>query len=210
MRETCGLFVGNDRFIRRNGKLFTREDGVSRPRFWDPAHSKLSALLHKKDDLTLPGVRNILYLGGGHGTTVSHLSDLLHEGLIFVVEFGITMEDVLSLTAQRKNIFPIMEDASIPRHFKQLIAVGSMDLLYQDIAQRHQKEILLANLGFLRKDGLFILMVKTRSIAQDGTASRIVDTIMEELSMEPGIFDLDSHGLEPYQKEHYAILGRKG
>jgi len=209
MDDLRDLIIGNDLFIRKNGKLFTKTVTGGKPRFWNPTHSKLSALLLKKKDLSLPQIRTILYLGGGHGTTVSHLSYLLPSGTIYVVEFGITMEEVLSLTDTRKNIFPIMEDASIPGSYRGLITKGSVDLLYQDIAQRDQMGILHMNLEFLRKEGHFIFMVKTRSIAQDEVPSQIAGTIMEKLSQEPDIQNIRMVGLEPYQKEHYAIIGRK-
>jgi fibrillarin-like pre-rRNA processing protein len=208
MNANTHLFRENLRFIRKGRKLFTDPGPGERPRYWNPVHSKLSALLGIKPSLEMIGIHSILYLGGGHGTTVSHLSDLLPNGKIFVVEFGITIDEILTLADARKNVFPFMEDASNPRNYSGIIPKGSIDLLYQDIAQRHQVDILLANMKFLRKGGYLMLMLKTRSISQDLKPSDIAKSTLMVLSKRSDIGELELVDLKPYQKDHFAIFGK--
>src|SRR5712691_13065683 len=68
------------------GEELRDEDGVEW-RQWDPFRSKLAAYLLKgAKRAPWSGATSVLYLGGSHGTTVSHLSDLLPKGTLFVVE----------------------------------------------------------------------------------------------------------------------------
>jgi len=102
-----------------------------------------------------------------------------------------------------------MEDASHPERYSVILAQNSVDLLYQDIAQRNQLDILLKNLHYLRSDGHIVFMVKTRSISQEITPVDIVRSIKREMVEVPNITAIASIDLAPYQKDHFAIIGRK-
>src|SRR5664280_1580307 len=59
-------------------------------RLWDPFRSKLAALLLKSKGrgLRLKRDAKVLYLGAATGTTVSHVSDIVADGLVYAVEFS--------------------------------------------------------------------------------------------------------------------------
>jgi fibrillarin-like pre-rRNA processing protein len=206
--STPGRTMTPGRLIRRGRKIFTISQIDGKRRYWDPNHSKLAALMLKRSSFALPGSTNILYLGGGHGTTVSHLADLFPEGGISVIEFGITMDGVLELARERPNIFPIMEDARIPDRYDRFLSVrGGIDLLYQDVAQPHQLEILVNHFRYLRPGGMFILMVKIRSISQSEDKMVYGKQLLETLSIRDDVKDIRLVDLAPYQRDHIAIFG---
>ncbi len=140
---------GLARFIRKGKRLYTLSGENNEPRIWDPFHSKLAAFILKGGELDLDGITNVLYLGGGHGTTVSHLSDLLPVTHFYVVEFGPSMGDILVLSRNRENIYPIMEDARCPSNYAWIMNGIQIDMLYQDIAQKDQVGIMKQNIDFL-------------------------------------------------------------
>ena len=58
-------------------------------REWDPYRSKLAAILLKNPSINIfEKDLNCLYLGASSGTTISHLSDIIIEGVIYGVEFA--------------------------------------------------------------------------------------------------------------------------
>lgn len=196
--------------LRRKGrKLFTESMIDGSLRYWDPSRSKLSALLQKDRSFDIGTITQVLYLGGGHGTTVSHLSDLNPNGRIFVVEFGITMSTIIDIAEQRTNLFPIMEDAATPSVYRHLIGDTPIDLLYQDIAQPNQDAIFSKYLPLLREGGTFILMVKVRSITQESRKKQVCIEIMERLKTDHMLSTVRIVDLAPMQKDHMAIYGMK-
>ena len=124
-------------------------------RLWDPFRSKLAALLLKSKGrgLRLKRDAKVLYLGAATGTTVSHVSDIVADGLVYAVEFSPrSMRDLIRLCERRKNIIPILADAARPEAYAAL--VEPVDLVYQDIAQRNQAEIASLNCArYLLSDG---------------------------------------------------------
>ena len=115
-------------------------------RLWDPFRSKLAALLLKSKGrgLRLNRDSKVLYLGAATGTTVSHVSDIVADGLVYAVEFSPrSMRDLIRLCERRENIIPILADAAKPEEYAAL--VEPVDLVYQDIAQRNQAEIASLN-----------------------------------------------------------------
>ncbi|HEV2231348.1 MAG TPA: fibrillarin-like rRNA/tRNA 2'-O-methyltransferase, partial [Thermoplasmata archaeon] len=120
-------------------------DGDREFRAWDPFRSKLAAfLLNGGAPSLLDGVRKVLYLGASHGTTASHLSDLLPEAEIFLIERSpVSFAPLLALARRRTNLLPILADAQLPERYAA--DVGEVDLLYQDVAQRGQARIFREN-----------------------------------------------------------------
>ncbi|MFW9852973.1 MAG: fibrillarin-like rRNA/tRNA 2'-O-methyltransferase, partial [Candidatus Thorarchaeota archaeon] len=128
-------------------------------RTFDPYKSKLAASVLKKMSV-FPFKENIkiLYLGAASGTTVSHISDMVGEkGSIYAVEFSTrSLRDLISVAETRKNIIPIHADARFPEDYS--LIVPNVDIIYEDVAQPSQGEILNTNIEvFLKKGGYFFL-----------------------------------------------------
>ncbi len=210
---------GPERLLRRGRDLYTenlepgqrtygedlRREHEREYRRWDPFRSKLAGYLLKDPEAALPAaVRSVLYLGGAHGTTVSHLSDLYPEAEIFVVEKSpIVFAPLLALARRRANLLPLLADAQLPERYAA--DVGRVDLLYQDLAQRRQAEIFVDNARVtLRPGGAGLLMLKVRSVTQSRPTARIVAearTVLRDAGFPPG----PPVDLRPYSKEHAAL-----
>lgn len=182
-----------------------RSEGGDEYRRWDPYRSKLAALLLRGARAApWEGARSVLYLGGSHGTTVSHLSDLLPKAAIFVVEKSpVSFAPLLALARSRPNLLPLLADAQLPERY--LADVGSVDFLYQDVAQRGQGRIFLENAdAMLRRDGRGLLMLKVRSVSQARTARSVVEETRRELAAR-GRTVLTQTDLSPFSRDHVAL-----
>jgi fibrillarin-like pre-rRNA processing protein len=177
-------------------------------RAWDPFRSKLAALLLKKSrpDLIVHRDAKVLYLGAATGTTISHVSDIVCDGLVYAVEFSPrAMRDLIRLCERRRNIVPILADASRPEDYAFM--VEPVDLVYQDVAQRNQADIASDNcLRYLKSGGDLILMLKTRSIDVNASPQAVLSSEKKKLQgLELyGIMDL-----LPFHQDHWAILAKK-
>lgn len=172
-------------------------------RVWDPYRSKLSALYHVGPGIIdlIPGMR-VLYLGAANGTTVSHVADYVE--VVYAVEFAPRpMQDLLEVARRRKNLVPVMADASRPEQYAPL--VEAVDLLYQDVAQPDQAAILVRNCAFLRPGGYVILMLKTRSVDIRKTPEEVFRETITELTAA-GLTIVESIWLSPYHQDHAAIV----
>jgi fibrillarin-like pre-rRNA processing protein len=177
-------------------------------RFWDPFRSKLAALLLKSSG-PLPVISRdarVLYLGAATGTTVSHVSDIVKDGLVYAVEFSPrSMRDLMRLCERRKNIVPILADASRPEEYAFL--VEPVDLIYQDIAQRNQAQIASQNCArYLMPGGDLILMLKTRSVDVTASPKSVLDSELENLN---GLDLGKIQDLLPFHQDHWAILATR-
>lgn len=177
-------------------------------REWDPFRSKLAAaLLRGLSADRLGDVRSVLYLGGAHGTTVSHISEVWPEATVYVIEKSPTsFAPLLALARRRSNLLPILADAQLPERYQA--DVGTVDFLYQDVAQRAQAQIFVENAhACLSERGRGLLMLKVRSVTQRGSASAIVREARRTL--EEAGFEIDREvGLEPFSREHVALSVR--
>ena len=147
------------------GERIFREGNVEY-REWDPKRSKLGALIMKKcTNIFIRKGAVVLYLGAASGTTVSHVSDIVGEkGMVYAIEFSPTvLRDLIYVAEDRPNIAPVMGDASKPGSYSDRIS--QVDVVFQDIAQRDQAGILIANCKkFLKKGGYALVAIKARSI----------------------------------------------
>lgn len=176
-------------------------------RTWNPKRSKLGAALLKKMTPHITDSSLILYLGASSGTTCSHLSDIVRKGMIFGVEFAPRMaREFVLLSERRPNLTPIVANAAKPEEYRGL--VPQVDFLYQDVAQPNQTDIFLKNADlFLKKGGQAFLMVKSRSIDVTKNPKEVFKKVISELS--PKLKILDKRRLEPYERDHMAILCKK-
>lgn len=203
--------VGHKRLatVSNDSKSVYGERIIDGLRIWDPYRSKLAALLQKSRS-PLPIVLSIdsvvLYLGASTGTTVSHVGDIVRDGLVYAVEISPrSMRQLLQLAESRQNIIPILGDAARPESYSSL--VEPVDLIYQDVAQRNQAEIATLNSTmYLKKGGTLVLMIKTRSIDSSASPAEIRSSELERLLGLEVLFVTD---LLPYHHDHWAVVAKK-
>lgn len=178
-------------------------------RIWNPTRSKLAAsLLNGMEKLDIPENSKVLYLGASTGTTVSHISDIIKDGLIYAVEFSpVTAKKLVRLANQRTNIAPILGDATKPKEYLNI--VEKVDLVYCDVAQPTQTELFVKNMNiFAKEEGKGLLMLKARSIDVVQKPKKIFKEEEKKLK-EKGFIVLEKIKLEPYEKDHIAFLVEK-
>jgi fibrillarin-like pre-rRNA processing protein len=173
-------------------------------RVWDPYRSKLAALVMLGEALDLTANMKVLYLGAANGTTVSHVADYVDT--VYSVEFAPKpMQDLLQVAQRRKNIVPVMADAAHPSAYAPLME--EVDLIYQDVAQPDQVGIARANMPFLREDGIYVLMLKTRSVDVRADPAKVFAAAVDALT-SAGFTLISTRWLEPYHHDHAAIVCR--
>jgi len=195
-----GKRVYNEKFVEIKGAEY---------RTWNPYRSKLAAAI-KKGLKNFPFEKNtkVLYLGASTGTTISHLSDIITEGEIYAVEIAAQMmKHLLDISTKRENIIPIHADARLPEEYKE---VGEVDVIYQDVAQPDQDDILIRNAKmFLKKGGIAMLCIKSQSIDVTTKPKEVFDKVIKKL--EPHFEILEQIKLEPFDKDHlFVVLKFKG
>jgi len=184
-----------------DGKSYFGEMMINGFREFSPKRSKLAAAIFKKISLVPLKEKNIvLYLGAAHGYTASYVSDIIgQEGAVFCIEFAPRVaRDLYLLCLQRKNMIPIFADANHPENYKHRILQA--DVIYQDIAQKNQVEILFKNLELLKPKGYVMLAVKARSIDVTKKPKEIFSEVEKQLKEKLKV--IDSKLLEPFEKDH--------
>lgn len=178
-------------------------------RFWNPNRSKLSAaILNGLKSLQIKPGSKILYLGAASGTTSSHVSDIVGEdGLVLCVEHSKKpMESLLALCIRRENMVPLFYDANHPCRYAALME--KVDVIYQDVAQKNQAEILLKNCDLYLKDGGHILLaIKAKSIDSAKKTDAVIEG--EIAKLKAGFKILEVVNLEPYEKDHSMVVAQK-
>jgi fibrillarin-like pre-rRNA processing protein len=175
-------------------------------RIWNPRRSKLAAaLLNGLENLEIQDASKVLYLGASTGTTVSHISDIATDGRIYAVEFSpTTAKKLVQLSRQRPNIAPILGDATKPKDYLNI--VEKVDLVYCDVAQPTQTELFMKNMNlFLKDDGTGMITIKARSIDVVQKPKKIFKQEEKKL-IEKGFKIIDKVKLEPYEKDHIALV----
>ncbi|VUT28059.1 MAG: Fibrillarin-like rRNA/tRNA 2'-O-methyltransferase [Candidatus Syntrophoarchaeum sp. GoM_oil] len=200
----------DDRLVTLNfvpGRSVYGEPLLGDYRSWSPRRSKLASAILKGLRLPISKDSSVLYLGASTGTTASHLSDILSGGRLYVVEFAKKpMIELVRLCEERCNMIPIFEDANYPERYREV--VGEVDLIYQDIAQRNQAEILIRNADlFRKKSGWVIIAIKARSIDVARSAEDIFNSEIEKLEER---FEISgTFNLSPGHKDHLMVFGRE-
>jgi fibrillarin-like pre-rRNA processing protein len=182
-------------------------DGVEY-RSWNPTRSKLGAVILKGiKELPIKPGSLVLYLGVASGTTVSHVSDIVGDkGHIWGLDFAPrAVRDLLDkVTRYRNNISPILGDARQPHEYQQL--VHPVDVVFADVAQPDQAEIMVKNTEYFLKEGGYIMLsVKARSIDVKEDPKKIYETqgkILEDAELK--IHDVIE--LDPFEKDHAMII----
>ena len=191
-----GIKVYNERLVKHKNKEL---------RSWNPYRSKLGAAILKGLAFDIKSDSDVLYLGAATGTTVSHFSDIVKDGIVYAVESSpVAIKDLIQVSEKRKNIIPILNDANHPDRYSYL--VSSVDFIYQDISQRNQAEIFISNIDrYLQKNAFGILMVKARSIDVSLKPKKAYEIVCNKLE-ERGLKIKKIVELAPYEKDHAAIM----
>ncbi len=179
-------------------------------REWDPFRSKLAAMILEKPSLEfLTKGLSCLYLGASSGTTISHLSDIVYEGVIYGVEFAErSMRQLIQNTDKRNNIIPLLGNANFPESYAKSIFTP-IDLVYQDIAQPNQAQIAIENCNYyLKNNGFLILAIKSQSIDSVQKSEKIY--IQEKKILEKaGYVIIDSINIHKYAANHIILTVQK-
>ena len=194
--ESCkGLKVYNEKIIKRDNREY---------RSWNPYRSKLAAAILNGLEIDLKKDFKVLYLGAATGTTVSHISDIVKDGIVYAVEMSpIAMKKLLDVSKKRKNLIPILANANHPDRYSTI--VPQVDLVYQDISQRNQADIFISNISkYLKKSGSGILMIKSRSIDISLKPKQVYDTVCLQIEGE-NLKVLKIVDLSPFEKDHAVI-----
>lgn len=175
-------------------------------RMWNPRRFKLAAaILNCLEVFPFEEDSKILYLGASSGTTPSHISDIVSQGLIYCVEFSPRMvRNLVDLSELRDNMVPILDDATKPLNYLHLME--KVDIIYADVAQPKQTELFIDNMRlFLKNNGIGILMLKSRSINVTKNPKEVF--LEEESKLKTSGFNvLEKVKLEPYEKDHLAFV----
>ncbi|MCL2032375.1 MAG: fibrillarin-like rRNA/tRNA 2'-O-methyltransferase [Methanomassiliicoccaceae archaeon] len=173
-------------------------------REWNPRKSKLAAYIKAGGEVfPIKSDSRILYLGASSGTTASHISDIAVDGKIYCVEFAPRMfRDLVNTCAARPNMIPILGDATDPEGYQ--FAVGLLDLVYADVAQKRQAEIIANNMDFFNADmGMVAIKARSEDVASEPSE---VYKASENKLRERGFEILDSRDLEPYENAHSMMV----
>lgn len=190
------------------GEKLVHIEGVEYRR-WDPFRSKLAGAM-RKGLKNFPFSKNtkLLYLGASTGTTVSHLSDIITEGEIYAVEISHhSMNSLMEIAEKRENIVPILADARKPEGYAE---IGKVDVVYQDVAQPDQDDILVLNAKkFLKKGGYAFFCVKSQSIDVTKKPEDVFDNVKKKIKQH---FEIEEEiPMDPYDKDHlFLVLKFKG
>ena len=201
---TRNLVVGNQVYKE---KLITKRG--TEYRLWDPFRSKLAAaIMNGLEIFPFKNKSTVLYLGVSTGTTVSHISDIVGpDGMIFGVEHAsrVARDFLDRVASHRKNIIPILQDARRPKEYFSVF--GKVDVVYVDIAQPDQTTIAIENCKmYLKKEGYFFLVIKTRSIDVTKSPKRIIEEEIEKMEVYFEILQVID--LLPYDKDHAMVIAK--
>ena len=201
LNKVPGVSVYGERLIR---------SGKDEYRLWDPHRSKyaaafLSGMKH------LPQIKNqkILYLGVSTGTTPSHFSDILDDGILYGIEFSPkVMRKFYRLAEQRPNLLPILADARRPEEYSSF--VFEVDLIYQDVAQPDQALIFGRNAEeYLKSGGFGIIAIKSQSIDVSQEPEEVFNSQKRELEDVFNLKVIEESKIDAYEKKHAVLVVKK-
>ncbi|OIR56531.1 MAG: rRNA 2'-O-methyltransferase fibrillarin [Amphiamblys sp. WSBS2006] len=206
---TRSLYPGEAVYGEKRIKVDDKDGGDKiEYRVWNPFRSKIAAgILCGVENIHIgPGTR-VLYLGAASGTTVSHVADVVGpEGIVYAVEFSARSgRDLVTMAKKRANVIPIVEDARYPQRYRML--VGSVDVIFSDVAQPDQVRIVGLNAQhFLKTGGHVLLSIKASCVDSTAEATTV---FAQEVSRMRGemIKPREQVLLDPYEKEHALVVG---
>jgi len=188
-------------------ELHNMRDGEHR--LWDPRRSKLGSYLVKGGrHVSLEADSTVLYLGAANGTTPSHVSDIIDRGTLVGVEFSPrSFRDLVGVADRRPNLLPVLADAWQPEKYERF--VGTVDLLFQDIAQRQQAAIFAKNINRFKPDQAMIA-VKARSVDVAADPRSVYTAVAAEVADSTEYDMVDMLDLGPFERDHAALIFKPG
>jgi fibrillarin-like pre-rRNA processing protein len=210
-----GVFLIEGRLATRNlvkdfkvhGERLVVIDGVQY-RYWDPWRSKLAAAMIKgMKNMPIKRGSKVLYLGAAAGVTPSFISDIVGEGgAVYCVEFAPrSMRDLLYVCEKRSNMLPLLADARKTESYEK--EVGKVDLIYEDVAQPDQEDIMIKNgQKFLKKGGYAMLAIKSQSVDVTKKPREVYEKLLGKLKEHFEV--LECYELSPFDKDHLFVLMR--
>ena len=201
------------------GESLKRFEGTEYRR-WDPNRSKLGAGLmrtkYEKSALLPEKGSTVLYLGAGHGTSISHLYDHLcgqnnqHGGRIVAVDLASRcLRDLTHLAKTRPGLVPVLGDARKHSAWGVLVP-RRVDWLFQDVAQSGQVDIFIsACKRFLNIEGIGLLSLKAASERWTGEDEQFLFRSVEEKLSENGFEIEESIELTGYEDNHVLFVARR-
>ena len=201
------------------GESLKRFEGTEYRR-WDPNRSKLGAGLmrtkYEKSALLPEKGSTVLYLGAGHGTSISHLYDHLcgqnnqHGGRIVAVDLASRcLRDLTHLAKTRPGLVPVLGDARKHSAWGVLVP-RRVDWLFQDVAQSGQVDIFIsACKRFLNLEGIGLLSLKAASERWTGEDEQFLFRSVEEKLSENGFEIEESIELTGYEDNHVLFVARR-
>lgn len=179
-------------------------------RAWNPNRSKLAAAILKGlANVPITHGSRVLYLGVASGTTCSHISDIVGSaGHVWGVDFASRpLRDLIeNLSRYRDNISPILGDARRPESYSAI--VPKVDVIYADVAQPDQSNIVAKNAEFyLKPGGWAMLAIKSRSVDVTLPPQQVYRAQAEGLKQR-GFDIVEIVDLEPYERDHAMAVAR--
>lgn len=170
--------------------------------------SKLVAA--QKNGLKVPVKKRdvVLYLGASHGVTAKLISKMVGpNGFVFCLDIATRpMMRLVHVCEEEENMAPLLFDANKPELYRK--HVPKVDVIYQDVAQKNQVEILRKNVDVFLKDyGYAILVLKTKSVDVIKDKEVSIKLVIGELKKFMEVVDYVD--LSPHHKEHFFIICRK-
>ncbi len=193
LNNSPGFRVYDEKLIKEKGMEY---------RLWDPYRSKLASAIYKGlRNFPFTRESNVLYLGASSGTTASHIADICSNGNVYCIELSKRMmRELMPVAARKKNMIPIIGDANHPGEY--LHTVSSIDVIYQDVAQPNQAEILEKNAELFHPTDAMI-SIKARSI---NTIENPKKVFQKEISrLKENFRVLETIDLRPYEKDHILV-----
>jgi fibrillarin-like pre-rRNA processing protein len=187
--------VYGENFMKENGREFRR---------WEASRSKIGAAVQNGVELGIREDDEVLYLGAASGTTVSHVSDIVNQGSVFAVEYSETVaRDLVEVAESRENIAPVIADARNPEEYKEVLK--PVDVVFQDISQKDQAEILMKNCRkYLRDSGKAMIAIKAQSVSSARKPEEVFDEIRQKLN---DMFEIQQETLlDPYETDHLFLV----
>jgi len=197
-----------------------RKFGGTEYRRWDPSRSKLGAgIMRTKRDksLLLPEEGStVLYLGAGHGTSISHLHDHLCGanndlgGRLIAVDLAPRcLRDLTHLAKTRPGLVPVLGDARKHSAWGVLLP-RKVDWLFQDVAQSGQVEIFIdACQRFLNNGGTGLLSLKAASERWTGEGEETLFAKVAQKLNNNGFDVEESIKLTGYEDNHVLFVTRR-